>query len=124
MGAALLDGEGRIPGNGTSGDDVAGGGNGLGVNSLLAGGVGLCAARYDEAASTGVQTMTIALEIKFTEHDGDTFDDIDEIDRVYMVLVSAAAIGDGIIDLDGFMKMARSAWRATETAVPAGTVLQ
>jgi hypothetical protein len=66
----------------------------------------------------------IGLEIKFTEQDGDTVNEIDEIDRVYMVLVSAAAFGDGILDLDGFMTMARSAWRAAESAVPAGTVLQ
>lgn len=68
--------------------------------------------------------MPIGLKIEFTEHDGDTADDLDEIDRAYMVLVSAAAIAGGALDFDEFMTLAKSAWRSSESIVPAGTVLQ
>lgn len=69
-------------------------------------------------------TMTVGLIVEFTdEDDGASLSTLDEVERAYMVMVGAAHAADGLLDLDEFMALARSAYEAVNEA-PAGTVLQ
>lgn len=68
--------------------------------------------------------MTIALEFSFSdEDDGASVAALDEVERTYMVLVGAAHAAEGVLDLDEFLDLARSAF-ASVNEVPAGAVLQ